>query len=198
MIRRTRLEGSSLLRWTVAFSALISIAACGAEAPEWVSGDSGESQATSAPEFLVRSAVRSSKEMPAELQAAYIRAVQSDAPDTFAAARIGADEFRVKNASQSFEGTFGRAGIELSPRAATWSFSLQTTGLGCENEVVSLAEPKVEAEGNRIRYFRSAIEEWYLNGPLGLEQGFVLEQAPSCAGPKVIQMRTSGIFVRTR
>ncbi len=192
MNRRTRLEGVSLLRWTLAFSALVSIAACGSEGPGWVSGDSDEAQATAAPEFLPRSALRSSKEMPAELRAAYIRTVQNDAPATYAAAPIRVDEFRVKNASQSFEGTFGRAGIELSPGDASWSLSLRTTALGCESELVSLAEPEIEAEGNRVRYLRSDVEEWYLNGPLGLEQGFVLERAPSCAGPKVIQMRTGG------
>lgn len=192
MIRRARREGSSLLRWTLAISALASIAACGAEAPEWVSGDSVESQATAAPEFLARSGLRSSKEMPAELRAAYIRTVQNDAPEAYAAGRIQSDEYRIRNASQSFDAKLGRDGIELLPREAKWSFSLRTTGIGCENKVVSLAEPTMEAEGNRVRYVRPGVEEWYLNGPLGMEQGFVLEQAPSCAGPKVIEMRTGG------
>lgn len=194
MIRRSRLEGSSFLRWALAFSALASIAACGAEAPEWVAGDLDEQSALVAPELLARGALRSSQqqEMPVELRAAYIRAVQSDAPEAYAAGAVRPDEFRLRNAAQSFDAKVNREGIEVVPRDASWSFSLRTSEMGCEGSVVSLAEPTVDSDGNRVRYVRTGIEEWYLNGPLGLEQGFVVDEAPVCSGVKVIQMRTGG------
>lgn len=194
MIRRARLEGSSFLRWALAFSALASIAACGAEAPEWVAGDSDEQSALAAPELLARGALRLSQrqEMPVELKAAYIRTVQTDAPETYAAGVVRPDEFRLRNAAQSFDAKVDLGGVELAAREASWSFSLRTSEMGCEGAVVSLAEPSLDADGNRVRYVRTGIEEWYLNGPLGIEQGFVVDEAPACAGVKVIQMRTSG------
>ncbi len=33
-------------------------------------------------------------------------------------------------------------------------------------------------EANRLEYRREGLTEWYLNGPLGLEQGFTLAQSP--------------------
>lgn len=191
MIRRTRPEGSSFLRWTLAFSALASIAACGAEAPEWLSGDMGEGIAAQAPEFMPGT-LRSSKRMPDELRAAYIRAVQEDAPEEYAAERVLSDGFYLKNSGQSFDGTIDRNGVALAPRDASWSFSLRTTEVGCEGAMVSLAEPAVDADKNRVRYVRPDIEEWYLNGPLGLEQGFVIDEPFACEGTKVIRMETAG------
>jgi hypothetical protein len=47
------------------------------------------------------------------------------------------------------------------------------------------AHPVVKREvvGNRVSYDRGVIEEWYVNGPLGLEQGFTVKQA---VGPEVV------------
>lgn len=190
MIRRARLEGRGLLRWTLAFSALASFAACGAEAPEWVAGDADES--LMAPEFMPRGGLGSSRQMPTEIQAAYIRSVQKDAPETYAAELVRPDEFRLRNAAQSFDAKMDGEGVEFAPANGGWSFSLRTLGVGCEGAAVSSAEPTITAEGNRIRYERPEFEEWYLNGPLGVEQGFVLEEPLSCAGTKVIAMRMGG------
>ena len=41
---------------------------------------------------------------------------------------------------------------------------------------VEAAEPRAEA--NRVEYRRGEVTEWYVNGPLGLEQGFTLARAP--------------------
>ena len=37
------------------------------------------------------------------------------------------------------------------------------------------------ADANRVEYRREGLTEWYVNGPLGLEQGFTLERAPGHA-----------------
>ncbi|HRI66504.1 MAG TPA: hypothetical protein PK156_19785 [Polyangium sp.] len=190
MNRRTRLEGRSLLRWTVAFSALASVAACGAEAPEWVSGDADESQL--APDLMTREGSRSSRELPAEVRAAYIRSVQKDAPAGYVATSLQAGEFRLTNPAQSFDAKVDREGVEFVPTNGNWSFSLRTTGVGCEGRTVPSAKPTLESEDNRIRFERPEFDEWYLNGPLGIEQGFYFEQPLECAGTKVIEMQTGG------
>jgi|GEM_PF-5981369 len=193
MIRRAKLESGCFLRWTLAFSALASIAACGSEAPEWISEEWEEqSQAEAIVPFVPRPVLRSSKEVPPELQAAYIRSIQEDAPESYAAHRTSTNEFRMANPAHRFDVAMDGSGIDISPPKASWSFSLRTTAVGCENALVSLAEPTVDADGNRVRYVRPGIEEWYLNGPFGIEQGFILDQAPNCQGTKIIQMKTGG------
>lgn len=192
MIRRARLESGSFLRWALAFSALASIAACGSEAPEWISGDGSDSNAVAIPEIVAREGLRSSKQMPFGVQAAFIRSVQQDAPAGYVAVPVGTHEFRLTNPKQGFEGKLDRNGFDLGPREGAWSFSLRTSALGCESALVAPAEPVLESEGNRVRYVRPGMEEWYLNGPLGVEQGFVLDEAPACDGAKVIQMVTGG------
>jgi hypothetical protein len=42
---------------------------------------------------------------------------------------------------------------------------------------------------------RGSVREWYVNGPLGLEQGFTLERAPSCEGTKVVLLEVGGGLV---
>jgi hypothetical protein len=36
----------------------------------------------------------------------------------------------------------------------------------------------LRASGNRVEYLRGPLTEWYVNGPLGLEQGFTLTEPP--------------------
>ena len=47
---------------------------------------------------------------------------------------------------------------------------------------------------NRIEYRRGALTEWYVNGPLGLEQGFTLRARPGkpSANPLMLALALSG------
>jgi hypothetical protein len=47
-------------------------------------------------------------------------------------------------------------------------------------------------EGNRVSYRRGGLTEWYLNGPLGLEQGFTLERRPAGVGSLTLAVRADG------
>jgi hypothetical protein len=51
-----------------------------------------------------------------------------------------------------------------------------------------------DASGNRVEYHRGALTEWYVNGPLGLEQGFTLAQPPGgrTANPLTLAFALSG------
>ncbi|MBW2529335.1 MAG: FG-GAP repeat protein, partial [Deltaproteobacteria bacterium] len=69
-------------------------------------------------------------------------------------------------------------GLRLTSRpwGSPWELRLAWTGLGrgqlVEEVVEGATGPTVD--GNRAVLSRSAGDEWYLNGPLGLEQGFTL------------------------
>ena len=42
------------------------------------------------------------------------------------------------------------------------------------------------AKSNRVELERGRISEWYVNGPLGLEQGFTLQAPPGYAADSLV------------
>ncbi len=70
--------------------------------------------------------------------------------------------------------------------------SLQAVGYGSTVAPVGLVIPSAHA--NRVLYTHRAVDEWYANGPAGLEQGFTVRHAPSGAarGPLTLSVALSG------
>ncbi len=56
---------------------------------------------------------------------------------------------------------------------------LRAFGYGSSLKPLTGAEPS--AAGNRVAYSRPGLQEWYANGPLGIEQGFTVAHAPGGA-----------------
>src|SRR5690242_7753691 len=79
---------------------------------------------------------------------------------------------------RGFEATIDGAGVRLSPAGAgSWGLSLSTAGIGCEGSLeAALPAGAVETSGDRVEIARGSVREWYVRGPLGLEQGFTLER----------------------
>lgn len=48
------------------------------------------------------------------------------------------------------------------------------------------------ASGNRVIYQRGDVQEWYVNGPAGIEQGFTVPSAPAGSGPLTLSLALSG------
>jgi hypothetical protein len=71
---------------------------------------------------------------------------------------------------------FGEDGATVSG----WRLSLSAIGRGNELKAARPAAP--EAKANRIEYHRGEVTEWYVSGPLGLEQGFTLARPPEVGG----------------
>src|SRR5262249_35502056 len=69
--------------------------------------------------------------------------------------------------------------------------SLRAFGYGSSQPALGAVAPRVQ--GNRVTYARPGISEWYVNGPLGLEQGFTIP-APSShqAGALALELALSG------
>jgi hypothetical protein len=57
---------------------------------------------------------------------------------------------------------------------------------GALSRVAAAGEP--ETEGNRVLYRRGPLTEWYIDGPLGLEQGFTMAEPPTGRGRVVLQI----------
>src|SRR5215204_4861663 len=87
-----------------------------------------------------------------------------------------ASGFRMENKNHRLTADFTSKGVEVRAGRASWSLAL--SGYGYGNELRAAVAVVPQANGNRLEYRRGGLTEWYLNGPLGLEQGFTLTQSP--------------------
>src|SRR5271165_6724843 len=116
---------------------------------------------------------------------------------------LGADDpaYRVRAAggglaatspAQHLSASFDRSGVTVSSGAAWVDLSLRAVGFGASLRTLGEVAPRVKA--NRVSYARAGLSEWYVNGPLGLEQGFTIPSAPSAHadGALTLAMALSG------
>jgi hypothetical protein len=72
---------------------------------------------------------------------------------------------------------FTRRGPVVDAGGTSWAFGLLAFGRGASLTGIVPAAPS--ADHNVVRYARPSLQEWYANGPLGLEQGFTLRSRPA-------------------
>ncbi len=164
-----------------ATSMMAVMAACGT--------DSGPSQTPDLTSATAKSPTQTTT--PSNLRAAYIASTQRDAPASYAARTIDGVA-RMNNRAQRFAASVNDRGLTIQPSKSGWHLSMHTTSVGCAGDMQPVEKAAPTAQGNRVELAHEGLTEWYVNGPLGVEQGFVLEQAPACAGPKVISMAVDG------
>jgi len=103
--------------------------------------------------------------------------------------RADDDAYHANNLAQQFRTSFTSRGMSITSRAgATPPVTMRLAGIGYGDEIAPVAgEPGLTTEGNRIAYeYQSKtqdlqsniVEEWYVNSPDGLEQGFTLSNPP--------------------
>src|SRR5580765_5140484 len=113
--------------------------------------------------------------LPLPLQAALSHVVGADSP---AYAAVGSPTgAMMHNAPQGLNGQFSAAGASVRGLGGEARFRLRSYGYGNALRRVPPTEPLVRA--NSVVYPRGAVTERYTNGPLGIEQAFVLGRQPS-------------------
>ena len=125
---------------------------------------------------------------PAALRAAYIASVQRAAPPAYAATANGRGGLTARNEAHRFVAGFDGRRVSVTPEGdGAWHLGLGVARYGCGERLSPVAGARVEQAGNRVAYKweGAPVEEWYLNGALGLEQGFTVA-APPCAGDGTI------------
>ncbi len=109
---------------------------------------------------------------------------------------LGADEatyhasasgrgLRTVGGPQRLRGRFERTGVTLSSGAASVGLQLRAAGYASSLRRVGAVQPTARA--NRVTYAHDGLSEWYVNGPLGVEQGFSVS--------RTLQARSNGTFV---
>jgi trimeric autotransporter adhesin len=123
---------------------------------------------------LVQHSVAQKSTVPAELQPALSAAVGRDIPAYHA--QPVAEGFEATTAHQRLVVHFNSDGVELRGRNAKWL--MQVRGFGYANAMQSVSATAPQANRNRVDYRRGSLTEWYVNGPVGLEQGFTFSEPP--------------------
>jgi hypothetical protein len=100
--------------------------------------------------------------------------------------------FYAKNPSQQLRAEFTSSEISVTTtvqaKVSGAELRLKLVGYGYGEQVEPVMAGELTVAGNRIAIHHSAIEEWYVNKPEGLEQGFTLS-APPAHGNQVEGLR---------
>lgn len=127
---------------------------------------------------------------------------QASTDSRFAPVQVG-DELSAHNSAQGFDIVYGQDGATLHwpgsvslfdarpPLAIGWTGIGRAGRHGLESVDILVATPRVEA--TTVVYERAAGREWYSNGPLGLEQGFELNERPKGDGVLVLRVTFKGL-----
>jgi hypothetical protein len=86
--------------------------------------------------------------------------------------RVSGAGLSVANPAQSLRAGFTRGGVSLRSGALRVDLSLHALRAGGTTRGLGAVTPSAHA--NTLAYARAGVREWYVNGPLGLEQGFTV------------------------
>ena len=150
------------------------------------------------------SATTASLDARAQVRAAYVAARQATGATNpaYAVRAAGGDGFLAVHPTMGMRAELGENGATLSKPGEVWSATLAGARYGCAGGGLAAIErtgaPRVGASPNRVEYAGraagAAVDEWYVHGPLGLEQGFTLgESACGGGGEVVIEVRLEGL-----
>lgn len=95
------------------------------------------------------------------------------------------------NPAQRFGVSFSRAGASVVAGPGRVRLALAAVGYASAVHPVGVVAPR--AMGDRVTYARAGVREWYVNSPLGLEQGFDVRSRPAAgSGPLTLAVALSG------
>jgi len=182
-----RVGASATVGWRAAALAALSLALAGALLQ---SADPAHTSSASAPRSgrLGHGGLFS---LPLSAQGPVSAALGAYSPAYRVSVRRGGG-FTAANPGQRLSASFGAGGMRLGSGATRLGLSLRAVGYG--GALTALAEVAPRASANRVRYVLPGLQEWYVNGPLGLEQGFTVSRAParSVRGALTLVLALSG------
>ena len=109
-------------------------------------------------------------DLPVAAQYSISAAIGRDQAEYHATANAAG--FVLANQANGFSAQLQSGDLHVSSGADAWDVSLQDFGFGSGMEAVGAAS--VSASANRVDCNYGPIDEWYVNGPDGLQQGFTI------------------------
>jgi len=130
------------------------------------------------------------------LRASFVRARQLEAGEQHHIQRL-TRTFQARNEAHRFAMRFedhavAISNIEDEPATEGWSAALRFSSIGRAGQRREPVVSSAHADGARMVYRREGMEEWYVNGPLGLEQGFTLAAPEPGTGDLEIAVAIDG------
>jgi hypothetical protein len=108
------------------------------------------------------------------------------------AAASGASGVSLANPANGFTALVQSGNLQVAAGADTWDMSLIGLGYGTAAQPLGTAQTSVN--GNRVDSNYGNIDEWFVNGPTGLEQGFNVAPLPQSelTGSLTLELAMSG------
>ena len=119
-----------------------------------------------------------SQQLPLGLQYATSEALGAG-DSSYAMSATGTGGYSLTNGANSYTAYVDAGGLHVSGGGDSWS--LDVVGVGYGDTHTALAGATSTVAGNRVEYDYGAISQWFVNGPMGLQQGFTLAQRPAAA-----------------
>lgn len=113
--------------------------------------------------------------LPVVAQAGISGAIGRDQPVYHAT--VGQNIARMETPARALRAEFSSRRVNFQVGAHIWRMSF--IGYGYRDKIQRLGSVPPDVEANRVEYHRGMLTEWYVNGPLGVEQGFTLTGAPA-------------------
>jgi hypothetical protein len=88
----------------------------------------------------------------------------------------GGDHLHATNSQQRITVDFTAGGVEFQAARVRWRTTLLSYGY--DNDLQQPQTSRPIADVNTVEYDRGPLREWYVNGPLGVEQGFTVSSPP--------------------
>jgi hypothetical protein len=131
--------------------------------------------------------------LPPEAQSSLSAALGRDLPGYQTRALRGSVE--TTNSRQKLTVSFTDRAVELRRGRESWRIAFLSFGYG--DALKPAVETAPTANSNRVQYQRGALTEWYVNGPVGLEQGFTVQNRPGLSNgqPLTIALALEGSLV---
>ena len=122
------------------------------------------------------------RQLPAGAFPAVARTLQKEGADTYRLTRSSPEalSYQAENTAHGIAADFDREGVRVSSlHGAPWSWGVALAGYGRRGEVNTVSDAKLSAAANRVEYaYAEGITAWYVNGRLGLQQGFTVARRP--------------------
>ncbi|MFZ6028822.1 MAG: FG-GAP-like repeat-containing protein [Chloroflexota bacterium] len=156
------------------------------------------SDASQAPKFS-NSSTQTSPRLPASVDAAWLQAAQENIRRSEYHLASQAGTYAATNRAHNLHITFETNRVRIAPHVSphTWDWGLRLAAYGYRDDLRPIGKPTQHVAENRITYRRDGLDEWYVNGDGGLEQGFTLHTPPpgGAADEVVLEMALSGTLV---
>lgn len=135
---------------------------------------------------------RTLSDLPTEAQSSISAALGQRISDY--GAKCVSQGFRTTDLHQRLTSDFRDDGVTFRSGSSSWT--MKVSAYGRDKNLRSVPKATAQVDSNRVEYRREGLTEWYLNGPLGLEQGFTVNQpiGGKARGPLTVALTLSGDF----